>query len=113
MRRKKRKKNRAPDTIFGIAWFSEDQWSLLREVAADPEKLEETYAEYTEMFEEGIEDLATTGTEIRKVEIEVKELLEWCDKQGRRVDGKARANFAAIKLHENMKANEENNRLDK
>jgi hypothetical protein len=31
------------ETASGVAWFDREQWQRLRSVAADPERLEESY----------------------------------------------------------------------
>ena len=35
--------------MIAVAWYRRDQWERLRELAADPEKLEPTYDEWLEM----------------------------------------------------------------
>jgi hypothetical protein len=45
----------------GVAWYRESEWEKLRQLAADPEKIEETYAEWTKVYEDGIRTLRASG----------------------------------------------------
>jgi len=101
-RKKKSKSNEAVDTVLGIAWYTREQWEKLRKVASDPEKLDDTYEDWKVNAEKALRDYAKLGTITRKVHIDVKELMEWCNSLGLPVDGTARSAFAGEKLHEEM-----------
>ena len=45
-------------------------------------------------------NLAQHGYTLRKVEIDVEELLIWCNSQNRPLDGDARSEFTVVKLRE-------------
>ncbi|MFZ1218071.1 MAG: hypothetical protein WAO00_02205 [Chthoniobacterales bacterium] len=93
-----------PEIVAGIAWFSADQWQLLRSLATDAEDLEETHEEWVKIAEKTIEDLARQGLRAQKVDVDVNELQAWCLAQNRRLDSSARAAYAAAHLqdlHEN------------
>jgi hypothetical protein len=95
---------RRPEIVSGIAWFSADQWQLLRSLATDAEDLEETHEEWVKIAEKTIEDLARQGLRAQKVDVDVNELRAWCLAQNRRLDSSARAAYAAVDLqdlHEN------------
>ena len=62
--------------------------------------LEETYDEWKANAESRIPDLERARYVLHKVDIDVDELLRWCDSQGCPVDGEARSLFAAAKLRE-------------
>ena len=51
----------SPGLKVGVAWYSEAEWERLRELAADPEILEETYAEWRSVYESGVRKLAASG----------------------------------------------------
>ncbi len=78
----------------GVAWYRESEWEKLRQLAADPEMLEETYAEWTKVYEDGIRQLRASGLVPERVEIEVEELRAWCTAQECPLDGNGRAAFA-------------------
>lgn len=86
--------------MTGIAWYRPDQWTRLRKVAADPDVLEETYDEWRTLAEQAMSDMRTHGIDAHTVDIDVEELLIWCQTNGRQLDQAARAAFASIKLHE-------------
>ena len=78
----------------GVAWYRESEWEKLRQLAADPEMLEETYAEWTRVYEDGIRQLRASGLVPEPVEIDLGELQAWCTAQKCPLDGSARAAFA-------------------
>jgi hypothetical protein len=87
-------------TVTGVGWYRAEQWERLREISADREKLEETYEDWVASAEESLREMRKVGLYAEKVEIDVEELLAWCRAQGRDVDGKARAQYAAIMLRQ-------------
>ena len=38
----------------GVAWYAEAEWQKLRQVAADPEVLEATYADWLKVVEKSL-----------------------------------------------------------
>jgi len=82
------------DMRVGVAWYRQSEWATLRQLAADPENLEETYAEWTKVYENGIRQLRTSGLVPERVEIDVEELRAWCAAQKCPLDGNARSAFA-------------------
>ena len=100
-RRKGRKRRREPVELrTGVAWWRPEQWARLRDIVADPDALEDTYEEWLAMATKELARLAKQGIVLAKVDVDVEELLAWCNEQGRAVDGEARAAFAAAKLQE-------------
>ena len=109
MSKKDERKNHKQDdhdsgaTVLGFAWYSRDQWNRLLEVSSDRDQLEDTYEEWKSTAEKRFDELARPGFSIRKVDIDVEELLSWCNSQDRPVDGETRAHFTAMKLREREK----------
>lgn len=79
----------------GVAWYSEAEWQRLRQVAADPDALDATYADWLKGAEKTLRDLAAAGIVAERVDVTVTELRQWCEQQGRRLDGTARSEFAS------------------
>jgi len=79
----------------GVAWYTREQWVVVRAVATDPDNLEGTYEDWVIMAERTIQELARTGMVLEKVAIDGQALLAWCQREGRPVDAEARAAFAA------------------
>ena len=100
---RKRRKQKAKDTgatVMGVAWYRRDQWDRLLEISSDRAELEDTYDEWKAVAEENLGNLAKHGYKLRKVEIDIEELLIWCNSQNRAVDGDARTEFTVVKLRE-------------
>ncbi|MGB7624899.1 MAG: hypothetical protein WBN92_21335 [Terriglobia bacterium] len=72
----------------------------MRELAGDPEVLENTYEEWVQMAEEKMGELLKAGIEAWKIPVDVEELQRWCESKGLPLDGYARAKFVAQKLYE-------------
>ncbi|MBM3839765.1 MAG: hypothetical protein FJ398_17700 [Verrucomicrobia bacterium] len=79
----------------GVAWYSQDQYSLLRALAADADSLHPTYEEWRAAATKLIEDLRSKGVTAYKVDVDVHELAAWCKREGRPFDGAARATFVS------------------
>ena len=79
---------------IGTAWYREAEWQRLRELAADPDSLEQSYPEWLATYEDAVEKLAAEGMVTERVEVVVAELQAWCDAQKRPLDGSARAEYA-------------------
>lgn len=86
--------------VSGVAWYRREQWALLKSVAADAGDLEDSYDEWLEFAERYLKDVWDTGIDIFKVEVDVDELVRWCQEQNRPVDGAARSEFVTAKLKE-------------
>jgi hypothetical protein len=87
-----------PTVIAGIAWFRDDQWQLLRSLAADADSLEHTHGEWVTLAEKALQVLAQKGVSARKVNVDVNELDAWCKARNRPLDSSARADYAAEQL---------------
>ncbi len=72
----------------------------MREVAADPDALEQTYEEWVAVAERAIRTLEAEGRSVAKVPVDTEELVRWCNEKQRPVDPSARAEFASWKLYE-------------
>jgi len=86
------------DTITGIAWYRRDQWARLRELAADADRLEEEFEDWLAGAQKTIVRMTTTGGRVRRVDIDLDDLVRWCRHEGRPLDSAARAAFAAERL---------------
>ncbi|MFC1523033.1 hypothetical protein ACFL6Y_11550 [Elusimicrobiota bacterium] len=92
-------KNMGPDRVIaGFAWYSEEQWRKLREVAADKDNLHDTYQEWEVNVREKLRDLEKRGVIACKVDVEIDELVLWCRQKKLKVDGSARSRFIAHKM---------------
>lgn len=85
---------------YAYAWYKPEQWQLLRAVSTDKDRLEATHAEWESQARESFLQYRRDGMDITKVVVDVTELIDWCKKQDKPVDGAARSTFAALKLKE-------------
>ena len=102
----KKKTNNAVDTVLGIAWYSQDQWELLKQVVTDPGNLEDTYGEWLSNAEKALRNYTKPGTKTRRVHIDVEELVTWCKSKKLPVNVASRSEFASENLYEAMEENE-------
>ena len=84
----------------GVAWYHEQEWEELRRLAADPENLEETYAEWKSAYEDGVLNLAAAGLQPERVELTVAQLQAWCGANRCPLDADARSGLAAELLRQ-------------
>jgi S-adenosylmethionine hydrolase len=80
---------------------------MLRSLAADPEKLEETHASWEAIATNTMHELARRGVALCKAHLDVGRLYEWCQKQGRPLDAAARAAYATEIANEQSRSNRE------
>jgi hypothetical protein len=86
--------------VVGCAWYRAEQWDRLREISVDRDKLEKTHAEWVASAEESLRGMRKVGMRVEKVEVDVEELLAWCEARQLDVDGGARAKYAAEMLRQ-------------
>jgi hypothetical protein len=84
--------------ITGIAWYRRNQWTRLRELAADRDKLEESYDDWLAGAQKALVQIAVTGVRARRVDVDVEALFRWCQAQGRPLDSAARAAYTALQV---------------
>jgi hypothetical protein len=76
-----------------IAWYSEEDWNNLTEVVPDRGELDETYQDWEKSARDALQMLRDEGIAAVPVMIKVAELKDWCEAQGRPIDGEARAAY--------------------
>jgi hypothetical protein len=83
--------------VIFLAWYTEDQWRMLKRVADDPERLDETYGDWLEAALECESNFAILGQPVTRVFVRIPEWMEWCSQNGRRLDSGSRSAYAAYK----------------
>ena len=99
-----RAKKRNRSTVVGVTWYTEENWSKVRAAATDPDRFEETYAEWSAMAVEAVADLKKTGVNAVKVLIVPNELLPWCLAHNMSNNAASRAEFVSEKLRSQSEA---------
>ena len=100
MERPRAKKAPRDDIVLGVAWYTEEQWARVKESAADPELLENTYADWVKMAEDALKDVRHAVRDPIKVMVDASELAAWCLVHGKPNVSSTRAEFATHKLRE-------------
>lgn len=84
--------------MTGICCYSAEQWTRLREVAADLGELEETHEEWLTMMKNSLRSLREAGIAYQLVDVDVEELVSWCKRKRLPINGSSRAEYAAYLL---------------
>jgi len=92
-----------PNMIVGIAWYRQEQYGLLRALAADADSMANTYEEWLAGVTKTMDDLRERGITARRVDVDVRELAAWCQQRGKPLDGGSRSAYAA----ENLKSDDQ------
>ena len=98
MKRSWQRKDRKSKVLVGIACYTREEWHILKQVASDPDVLDDAYEDWQEGLEKLIKGLKKEGIAFKKVNIHVNELVRWCTEQGKPIDGEVRSQFAAYCL---------------
>ena len=88
------------EPIVPIAWYKPSQWERLEEIAPDIKQACQSYEDWHAAITRAMNRLRRQGRRAEKVEVDVEELLAWCQAQDRPVDSAARAEYAAARLAE-------------
>jgi hypothetical protein len=87
-----------PALAVGVAWYRYGQWERLREVSEDRADLEDTWAEWIGDAEELLRGLGAKGIRAEKVDVDVEELVRWCQADQKPINAASRSAFAAEML---------------
>jgi hypothetical protein len=81
--------------VIGLGWYSREQWEALTKVVPDRSELDDTYEEWEAQATGALHMLAAQGAQSVKVQIDVQELVAWCQRMGCPANGAARADFVS------------------
>ena len=87
----------------GLAWWQASQWERLKEISEDRENLEDTYEEWRKNASLAIRNLEAEGQNIKKVKINLEELIIWCNDESISVNSASRAEYSAYLLEKRSK----------
>ena len=86
--------------VVGIGWYSPGQWALLKANSSDSAELEASHAEWLANAEKTLARIRPSGTQFKKIDVDVEEMIRWCQSKGQAMDGQARAEFIARKTRD-------------
>jgi hypothetical protein len=81
-----------PRSNLGVAWYRREQWKLLKQTAADADVLEDSYDEWLTHAKEALANMPAT-LPIVKVDFNVQEFNQWCEKSGKEPTGDSRSEY--------------------
>jgi hypothetical protein len=84
--------------VVAIVWYRSEQWHRVRDIAADSDEFEDSYAEWFQSAEERAKELKGRGLRVEKVDLDSERLILWCNERGLENDAKARSLYAAERL---------------
>jgi hypothetical protein len=76
-----------------VPWYDREGYGLLLEQATDGETLEPSFEAWERKATAFVEERRETGP-VEKAAIDVHDLVQWCQQQGRPLDAEARSLFA-------------------
>jgi hypothetical protein len=79
--------------VVGIAWYDAVQWTKLKQVAADADRLDDTHEEWQRNAQATERQVAAQRMIVRRVAIDVDALVAWCRAQNKPVNGAMRAEY--------------------
>jgi hypothetical protein len=94
------KNKRKARMVTGVAWYRAEQWQRLRVGAADVENLEENHEAWLQTAERLLRKGIPSDLTVEKVDVDIEELLAWCNARDLPVDGKARSRYVSEKLRQ-------------
>src|ERR1700730_11973354 len=81
--------------VTGVAWYRPEQWQRLREVSEDVDNLEETYEAWLKTAERMIADGIPGDVRVEKIDVDVEEVLAWCNVHGLPMNASSRSRFVS------------------
>lgn len=85
--------------IAGVAWWQPEQWDRLKEISEDRNNLEDTYDEWRSNASVSLTEIKETGCHVKKIQLNLEELIFWCNGKGIPVNAASRAEFTAGIVH--------------
>src|SRR5439155_26403026 len=86
--------------VTGVAWYRPEQWERLREVSEDVDNLEETYDAWLQTAERMIREGIPADVLVEKIDIDVEEVLAWCNVLGLPMNTASRARFVSERMRQ-------------
>ena len=92
-KRIKKSNDNKGEAIIGFGWYREDQWNLYYLSAEDKNTIHNSYKEWENEASRAFSDFQEQGVNIRKIDIDMIDLLRWCKEKGLKNTGGTRAKY--------------------
>lgn len=90
--------------VTGVAWYRPEQWARLREVSEDVENLDDTYEAWRQKAEQLLRDGIPADMTVEKIDIDVEEVLAWCNVLGLPMNAQSRSRYVSERLRQKHEA---------
>jgi len=90
--------------VTGAAWYRPEQWARLREVSEDVENLDDTYEAWMQTAERLLRDGIPADVTVEKIDIDVEEVLAWCNVRGLPMNAQSRSRYVSERLRQKHEA---------
>jgi hypothetical protein len=94
----KRRRTPTSSKRVGLVRYHESDWARWLELVDDPDKWEESYAEWSRNSQQAADRLARAGLEIIWVDVDPDEFSQWCRGRSIQNDSEARSRYAAEQI---------------
>ena len=82
---------------IAIAWYKKEEYDKLLKVIIDKGSMPSNYNDWFEIATATIEDLKNQGFDVKKIVVDVDELIEWCRVMKKENTAKNRALFVSLR----------------
>jgi len=99
-----RAKNRSQSLLIGVTWYTEETWAQVKAAATDPERFEDSFAQWEAMAVKARREFQRSGVRAIECQIVPDEFFEWCAQNSQENNSTSRAEFVSDKLREAVEA---------
>ena len=84
-----------------IAWYKKDEYDKLLRVIDDKDSMPLNYDDWLEIATAAMENLRKEGHNVKKVVVNIDELVDWCNVMKKENIAKNRALFVSLRANKN------------
>lgn len=84
------------DVAVGVGWYTPQDWAVIKANALDPERFEDSFAEWEKMANDSFANIRKSLPGAVKTLVSADALLAWCLVEGRINDAAARSEFVRL-----------------
>jgi hypothetical protein len=88
------------EVVVAVVWYRPEQWQRVRDIAADSDDFEDSFAEWLQLAEKKVQQLRASGLRVEKVDLDSEKLIFWCNEHGLENNAQTRSRYAAERLSE-------------
>ena len=82
-------------SVTGLVWYRRGDYPRILEVMEDASELHDTFDEWLRTAEDMERKLIEAGVRVVRAPLRPETFKDWCDREGKGCDGKARAEWAS------------------